>query len=414
MSEPVRVFVSYASPDRAFAEKLVADLQAAGAEVWWDVSGIDEGDFLGKINQALQQCQWLVLVLTPNAIASKWVNIEVNAAINRREKGLMRGVLPMLASQIRQDAIPPIWDNLHRYDGVSNYPTEVARLIRTFGLSGASAEPPPAASVIPIGPPSYLPPRLAQLGYRGMYFPDGGGTEVIVPPLCEVPAGPFLMGSDPNKDKDAQEDEQPQHRVTVEAFQIAKYPVTVAEYFCFLRAGHRGRSQLAQVEHPAVDISWQDAMEYVRWLSERTGQTWRLPSEAEWEKAARGTDGRIYPWGSTFDESRCNSNEGGVGDTTPIGAYESGASPCGALDMAGNVWEWASGLYKPYPYKPRDGREQVESITSRGLSAGSRVRRGGSWFNHGRYARVACRMQTNPNYVSNHVGFRLACSVPSA
>jgi TIR domain len=126
MSEPVRVFISYASADRAFAQRLVNDLQAAGAEVWWDVSSIDEGDFLGKINAALQQCQWLVLVLTPNAVASKWVNLEVNAAINRREKGLMRGVLPMLASQMAHDAIPPVWDNLHRYDGVGNYRGEVA------------------------------------------------------------------------------------------------------------------------------------------------------------------------------------------------------------------------------------------------------------------------------------------------
>jgi hypothetical protein len=156
MPEPVRVFVSYASSDRAFAEKLVADLQAAGAEVWWDVSGIDEGDFLGKINQALQQCQWLVLVLTPNAVASKWVNIEVNAAIHRRQQGFMHAVLPLLAASVQPGAVPPLWDTLHRYDAVANYRGEIARLIRKLGLSSAPAEPPPAASEVPLVLPAYL------------------------------------------------------------------------------------------------------------------------------------------------------------------------------------------------------------------------------------------------------------------
>jgi hypothetical protein len=134
MPEPVKVFVSYARKDRAFAERLVNDLKGAGAEVWWDVSGIDEGDFLDKINEALRQCQWLVFVLTPFALESKWVKKEVNAAINRREKGLMRGILPILASPLAQDAVPPLWDNLHRYDAVADYDGEVARLVRTLGL----------------------------------------------------------------------------------------------------------------------------------------------------------------------------------------------------------------------------------------------------------------------------------------
>ncbi len=182
MPEPVRVFVSYASPDRAFAERLVNDLRAAGAEVWWDVTGVDEGDFLDKINEALRRCQWLVLVLTPHAIASKWVKIEVNAAINRREKGLMRGVLPVLASPVPHDAIPPVWDNLHRYDGVGNYQGEVARLIHTLGLSGAPVQqqPLPAAPPAHVAPPDRFPPRLARLGYRVAFQ---GGAEVILPPL---------------------------------------------------------------------------------------------------------------------------------------------------------------------------------------------------------------------------------------
>jgi hypothetical protein len=109
MPEPVRVFVCYASQDHAFAEQLVNDLRAAGAEMWWDISSINEGDFLHKIDEALQHCAWLVLVLTPNAIASKWVKKEVYAAINRREQGYMKGVLPMLAAPTESQIIPPLW-----------------------------------------------------------------------------------------------------------------------------------------------------------------------------------------------------------------------------------------------------------------------------------------------------------------
>jgi hypothetical protein len=185
MTEPVRVFVSYASPDRVFAEMLVGDLRAAGAEVWWDVSGIDEGDFLGKINQALQQCQWLVLVLTPNAVASKWVNIEVNAGINRREKGLMRGVLPMLASPMAHDAIPPVWDNLHRYDGVGNYSSEVARLTATIGLSDPPARPSREQPAVPVAPPARFPSATTTVESAGSdnAYPTKGSAKVAPAPL---------------------------------------------------------------------------------------------------------------------------------------------------------------------------------------------------------------------------------------
>jgi formylglycine-generating enzyme required for sulfatase activity len=168
------------------------------------------------------------------------------------------------------------------------------------------------------------------------------------------------MGSDPKRDSQAEDCEKPQHRVTPAAFQIGRYPVTVAEYACFVRAGHaapqRGTyrpitwdDQLKRLDHPVVCVTWHDAVAYAAWLAKLTGQSWRLPTEAEWEKAARGTDGRIYPWGDAFDKARCNVSESGIGTTTPVGSYPNGASPYGAQDMAGSVWEWASSLFKPYP-----------------------------------------------------------------
>ena len=128
--------------------------------------------------------------------------------------------------------------------------------------------------------------------------------------MCTVPAGPFLMGSDPKRDKDAREDEQPQYTIKLSAYEIGRYPVTVAEYACFVRTGQRepqqARSghtvvdwptQLQHLDHPVVCVSWHDARGYAGWLRYVTGQFWKLPTEAQWEEAARGTDGRIYPWG---------------------------------------------------------------------------------------------------------------------
>ncbi|HEX6819078.1 MAG TPA: SUMF1/EgtB/PvdO family nonheme iron enzyme [Ktedonobacterales bacterium] len=149
---------------------------------------------------------------------------------------------------------------------------------------------------------------------------------------------------------------------------------------------------------------WHDAVAYADWLARQTGQPWRLPSEAEWEKAARGADGRIYPWGDSFDKARCNTSEGRNGPmTAPIGTYPTGASPYAAQDMAGNVWEWTSSIYKAYPYTPHDGRERLDSTANR-------VLRGGSWHLGGAYARAAYRGGAQPSNVRifGDYGFRLA------
>ncbi len=112
--------------------------------------------------------------------------------------------------------------------------------------------------------------------------------------------------------------------------------------------------------HPVMDVTWRDAIAYCKWLSEMTGKRITLPSEAEWEKAARGDkDKRAYPWGHTFESTRCNSSELEIGDTTPVGIFPNGASPYGCLDMSGNVWEWTRSIHKNYPYNPADGREDL-------------------------------------------------------
>jgi formylglycine-generating enzyme len=162
-----------------------------------------------------------------------------------------------------------------------------------------------------------------------------------------VPAGDFLMGS---KEDEGATHERPQRKVYLDGYWIYKYPVTVAQYRRFCLATDRSMPHPPgwgwKDVHPMVMVNWQDAADYAKWAGAS------LPTEAQWEKAARGTDGRTYPWGDTWDSSKCaNSVNERLWNTRPVGSYPTGASPYGAMDMAGNVWEWCADWYDPDYYK---------------------------------------------------------------
>ncbi len=258
-----------------------------------------------------------------------------------------------------------------------------------------------------------FPLRLMQLGFRLMQVADETGQDqfrYIVPPLCKVPAGPFLMGSDKKRDSYAYDEELPQHTVTLGAFEIGTYPLTVAEYASFVQATNpilpRAWSQQQQhADHPVDAISWHNALAYTQWLTQVTGDLWRLPTEAEWEKAARGCDGRLYPWGDQWDPAQENT----IGRRSPVGNNPSGTSPYGVQDMIGIVKEWTSSTYKLYPYRARDGREKPHSKISK-------VYRGGSADDHGtganyqRGARATIRWfihNWDPDISAYYIGMRL-------
>jgi formylglycine-generating enzyme required for sulfatase activity len=155
-----------------------------------------------------------------------------------------------------------------------------------------------------------------------------------------------------------------------------------------------------------VAVSWHDAMAYCRWLSEVAGKTYSLPSEAEWEKGARGTDGRIYPWGNRWDVRRCNNLQGGKGETTPVGTYPRGASPYGLLDIARNVWEWTRSLGGGYPY-PSDAKERAQREDLQEPQDQPRVLRGGAFVDDHGHVRCAYRNGFFPSYQAWFVGFRV-------
>jgi formylglycine-generating enzyme required for sulfatase activity len=238
--------------------------------------------------------------------------------------------------------------------------------------------------------------------------------------LLRIPAGEFLMGSDPKRDPDADEFEQPQHRLHLPEYHLGRTPVTISQYEAFVRAmayappyeWEEGKPPAGKGNHPVESVSWYDALAFCRWASEASGQAVQLPSEAEWEKAARGADGRIYPWGDVWDVTRCTTEESGIWPaTTPVDRYPQGASPYGLLDMAGNIWQWTRSMPEPYPYDPGDGREIFDPREGEKL----RVMRGGSSGRPHKWARCACRTghyfnEWGPDTEYGDVGFRVVVS----
>ena len=257
-----------------------------------------------------------------------------------------------------------------------------------------------------------LPERLAALGY---IMRPLDAVEVIVPPLRDIPAGLCLLSEGARRRPETPAHDLPHRWVDLAAYQLARYPVTVAEYACFARATRREpqrsksldwQMQLAQPDHPVVCVTWHDALAYAAWLSALTGQRWRLPTEAEWEKAARWDaqtqTARSYPWGDTFDATACNCANA-VGATTAVGMYPTGASPYGALDLAGNVWEWTSNL----------ADDSAAEATPEDKPTEIAVLRGGSWFSPPAEVGGVARRSALPYGYTSAIGFRLVC-IPGA
>lgn len=428
-------FVSHAHADNELCDRYVAALRARGIDIWYDRDNAQNGHLLGSaIQDELQRRSAFVLLMTNAALKSFWVDLEMQTWLGLMAQDRSRMLLPV---RIGPCAVPPMLNAFFWIDAQAlPFERAIDAIANALMVQGAAIQPPvvipqPAPTrdtLPPLGPAPapanstpalhLTPTRLYNLGYRGYSI---GRVECILPPVCPVPAGLFTMGSDKSRDKEARDDETPQYPVAVDNFAIGQHPVTVAEYACAVRAkavpeppayellGTKTdwAKQQTHPDHPVVCVSWDDARGYCVWLAKTTGQRWRLPTEAEWEKAARGGDGRIYPWGNTFDQARCNSWESGINTTTPVGSYPGGESFYHVQDMAGNVWEWTSSHYQHYPYRENDGRENLDST-------GNRVLRGGSWGYALRGVRAACRYNYQPGYLNVRIGFRLVVAPGSA
>jgi formylglycine-generating enzyme required for sulfatase activity len=215
--------------------------------------------------------------------------------------------------------------------------------------------------------------------------PEPGGA--VGKEMVLVPGGEFTMGSN-----DGDPDEAPPHPVSVSPFWMDVTEVTNDEFAAFMQAiGYQAPAVvLGEGNHPVVRVTWDDANAYCAWAGGR------LPTEAEWEFAARGTDGRVYPWGNDWDPAKSNGRETGIRSTTAVGSFGAGASPFGALDMAGNVREWTADWYDKYP---------GSSFSSQFFNR-FRVHRGGGWFDDSEDLRAANRNGGPPETANDDLGFR--------
>lgn len=227
--------------------------------------------------------------------------------------------------------------------------------------------------------------------------------------LMRVPAGECLMGSDPSKDNFAQPDELPQHNVHLSEFYISKYEITNTQYSVYASTNNIVfEIPAGQNDFPKVFLSWYEAVAFCEWLSHIMGRNVHLPSEAEWEKAARGSAGRLYPWGDPWDRNALNSNDHGIGEMTPVSKHSpAGDSPYGVADLAGNVWEWTADWYGTTTYEERfKSGLLVENPT--GPSTGThRVLRGGSYYFRQGGTRAAKRFKYIPASRCYDIGFRI-------
>ncbi len=253
---------------------------------------------------------------------------------------------------------------------------------------------------------------------------------MIVPEMIKIPKCHFIMGSLTELDHQAFGEEQPMHIVYLTDFALSRTPITNKQYADFVAAtrhrspeGWQGsQPPRGKKDHPVVNVNWFDANAFCQWLAEQTGILYRLPSEAEWEKAARGVHANLYPWGNQWEDEKCNTVESGLHDTVEVGHFQHDRSPYEILDLAGNVFEWTNTLWAiedtsgkrrrfPYPYNPNDGREGSDANSNMKTLY---VARGGSYLRPQRYSRCASRIEYSATIRMTDLGFRIATDIINA
>jgi formylglycine-generating enzyme required for sulfatase activity len=452
------IFISYSKKNRVYARKMADKLLSEGYDIWID-DRIDYGeDWWDIIEQAIETCSAFVVIMTSESKVSKWVKREVMYADE-----LNKPLFPLLLEgknwalliqthyvDVTSGELPvqDYFENLERHGiprkkqrgidvtDLTLTPVEVSEVAQSLPQTTELMQmvvqiedkAPPMPAISPevqqlldliAGTQTQVRDRvkagqkLAQMGDPrpgvGLY-PDGTPHVDWV----DVPAGEFWYGEGKN-----------QKLIKLPAFKIARYPVTYIQFQAFVNAldGYRHpgwwkglarreevpgapRSSLANA--PRDSVNWYEAMAFARWLNAKyqgllLTSEWeiRLPIEREWEKAARGPDGRIYPWGNVFKSENANVNDTKadpksfyVGETTAVGIYAMGESPYGVQDMSGNVWEWCLTDYS----SGSNSYLNTEDM---------RVVRGGSWCNNAAVARASFRNGEDPGYRYHAQGFRV-------
>lgn len=456
---PLRVFLCHAAADKPAVRDLYHRLRSDGFQPWLDEEDLLPGQkWQREIPKAVAASDVVVVCLSNAALTKAgYVQDEIKFALDAADRQPEETIF-LIPLRLEECDVPERLAGLHwvNFFDPKGY-ERLLRALRAKAEAKAKAETEAKGKVEPavrkkpaVKPRPEIPPGDRYLGgvrdeeamayFREHFARLGAETKPkektpdpqpptplprfdFEPEMIFIPAGEFLMGNDPKKDKYASEAEQPQHTLFLPDYYMAKTPVTNAQYAAFVQAtsysaphldadwdksyNWRGETPPAGKEnHPVVLVSWDDAVVYCRWLAETTGKSYRLPSEAEWEKGARGTDGRIYPWGNEWDVKRCNSVESRKNGTTSVDAYPAGASPYGLLDMVGNVWEWCSTIWRNYPFQVQE--EWTEEYLDRVNVI--RVLRGGAFPTESYSMDCATRYGLDPHYRDFGIGFRVVLS----
>ena len=381
-AEPIRrnprqIFISHAHQDAQMAQKLATDLEKEGYDIWIAPDSIRPGEkWVEAISRGLEESGLFLLLLSPAAVQSRWVNTETNIAIQLDHDGVM-SLYPLMVQPCK---VPILWRAYQHISLRGGYPNALAYLLTV--LDPSSAPPPPAQPVIELKEREPEPPKIVTPPQNSFIHPQTG-IEFV-----RIPAGEFIYG-----------DGETQETIYLDEFWMGKTPVTHGQYKRFIDAhptydvpsgatksvswDKKKRTFPAdKADHPVVYVSWHDVQAFAKWAG------LALPTEQQWEKAARGTDGRKYPWGNAWREKHANTDEAKIGITSSVGQFSpQGDSPYGCVDMAGNVWEWTDSLY-----------QQGEDW---------RVLRGGSWSYSSNNARAVSRNNYLPDRRSYNYGFRL-------
>ena len=398
------IFLSYASEDRERVRHLVNALQAAGLNVFWDRKippGLTRDRF---IESALLDSGAVIVIWTEHSITSDFVKEEAN---HGKEKDIL---IPILFDRVQ----PPLgYDRVQAadlvdWDGKSDTPMFQSLLADIDRVLGSETQSSIGPCVVGDKAGSSFAPEHV---FCDALKSGGDGPEMV-----SIPAGKFVMGS-ADSESGHYDDEGPVRGVSVAAFALGRYAVTFAEYDRFAQATARelpddegwGRST-----RPVINVSWEDTTAYARWLSEETGATYRLPSEAEWEYAARSGSTARYWWGDAISRENevmancagCGSEWGGE-QTAPVGSFA--VNGFGLYDLHGNVWEWTQDCWhKNYRDAPLDARPREAAA---GGDCSRRVVRGGSWSIGPKWVRSAGRNWDSADVVSIGLGFRLARTI---
>lgn len=417
--EEFHKFVTFALADGTLTADAEKNLLQFGAE-----HGLNKEELLAKIDAELQESGSKRVVAAPPAANSSARSGEPENPADEFARMLrLSGLNSDDMTDDQRDAFINMAENLGLDPGDAEDMVDVY-----LEEADATANPPPAPAPVKIQIKKPEQPTatakngtaqeaaalashkidIATERSRYLNFQNSLGADMLF-----VPSGEFTMGSEA---PDASPNERPLTQVAVSRFYLSRHLVTNAQYEQFDPAHARKRAAGTGDAHPVVYVSSLDAIKFCQWLSTREHKKYRLPSEAEWEYAARGSDGRKYPWGD-YDRRPYLANfadrntvfawsdreiDDGFAESSPVGSFPRGASPFGVEDMAGNVWEWCVDYYETY----RGGLR----VNPRGPSNGAkRVYRGGSWKSRFSSLRATTRGSNIPSYSCNDLGFRIAC-----